>query len=107
MKNLRPAIMNNGKLHIGEEGSHHDDLNLTGQRGFVDGKGAFLPRSKATAWVKENQPLVYKKLSDRGALHTTEYNAATKKEKKVDTEPGETEKETQVADLSKLKCVVI
>jgi hypothetical protein len=105
--NLKPAIKTVNSLTIGKFGQHHDDINLPGQRGFVTGAGEFMPRSKATAWVKANQPEVYEKLKDRGALHTTEYYGALKEFQTDDSEQGKAPQKAEMTDFSKLKCVVI
>jgi hypothetical protein len=102
MKNLRPAIISGGKTHIGEFGQHHDDMGLKGQRGFVTPEGQFLPRFKASGWVKKNQPEVFAALTGKGeySLHTGDYNKAVMSLRKEEPDRG-------AVDLSKKTICII
>ena len=51
---LLPAIKTkDGEVKAGTLGDHHDDIDATGQRGFVDQSGAFLNRKEAGRVAKD------------------------------------------------------
>lgn len=106
MKNLRPAIISGGQTHIGEFGQHHDDMKVKGQRGFVTPDGRFLPRFKAHAWLKENQPAVHAILQGKGDLHTGDYYKALKETGKGDSKQGKATKEAEVDLKKKTICII-
>lgn len=75
---LLPVVVSGDKKYIGKPGQSHNDVMKDngidfGRRGFVvSGDDTFLSRSDAKAWVKENQPDVYKNLPKR-ELHSEDY----------------------------------
>lgn len=101
--NLRPAIKTPQGVVIGIEGSRHDDMGVSGIRGFVAEDGKFLSRIQALKWVRENQPEVYAVLSEKEPLHSSPYaDALTQVEGMVAESLTSTG-----TDLSKKKALVI
>lgn len=86
---LRPAIRaEDGTVTPGGEGEFHPDIvertGEDGERGFQLRNDEFLTRDQARAWLRENEPEVFKfwEQSAGGAdeeFHTTDYNEAVRR----------------------------
>ena len=85
---LRPAIKaEDGKVTPGGEGEVHPDIverSKDGERGFVDRNDQFHTRDEAKAWLRENEPEVYRLWEQVAGgpdeeFHTTDYNEARRR----------------------------
>lgn len=81
--NLRPAVLIHGQQLTGAD-THNDILDMhgldmdEGHRGFQAPGGKFLSRTGGMAWLKQNQPDIYRRIVDNGVteLHSEDLNRA-------------------------------